>query len=217
MPQGSSDLFKKGLWLAQVPENSPFFLNISLIAIPEKAIAINPTDIRNISIRQSYKKIVILVVLNLIMNIKFYLVWLLIIFVTVSCDTNNIRVSDSEIESASAWSINDQPPTFPQCENLKNNEHLDCFKNIIEVEINSFLNDKVFPTDTSEFILTLKVDTIGRFSLDDLSALGKLNSTSKDMIKNAVENIPNALPAIKTNVGEFVEVTFNLPFKFNYE
>ena len=151
------------------------------------------------------------------MNIKFYLVWLLIIFASVSCDTNNVRVSDSEIESASAWSINDQPPTFPQCENLKNNEHFDCFKNIIEVEINSFLNDKVFPADTSEFILTLKVDTIGRFSLDDLSALGKLNSTSKDMIKNAVENIPNALPAIKTNVGEFVEVTFNLPFKFNYE
>ena len=45
----------------------------------------------------------------------------------------------------------------------------------------------------------------------------KLNSVSIDMIKNAVENIPNALPAIKTNVGEFVEVTFNLPFKFNYE
>ena len=94
---------------------------------------------------------------------------------------------------------------------------MDCFKNIIEVEINSFLNDKVFPADTSEFMLTLKVDTVGKFSLDDLSALGKLNSTSKDMIKNAVENIPNALPAIKTNVGEFVEVTFNLPFKFNYE
>ena len=115
------------------------------------------------------------------MNIKFYLVWLLIIFATVSCDTNNIRVSDSEIESASAWSIKDKPPTFTQCENLKNNEHLDCFKNIIEVEINSFLNDKVFPADTSEFILTLKVDTVGRFSLDDLSALGKLNSTSKIM------------------------------------
>ena len=151
------------------------------------------------------------------MNIKFYLVWLLIIFATSSCDSNNVGVSDSEIQLASVWSINDQPPTFPQCENLKNNEHLDCFKNIIEVEINSFLNDKVFPADTSEFILTLKVDTVGRFSLDDLSALGKLNSTSKDMIKNAVENIPNALPAIKTNVGEFVEVTFNLPFKFNYE
>ena len=91
------------------------------------------------------------------MNIKFYLVRLLIIFTVCSCDSNNVRVSNSDIQSASAWSVNDQPPTFPQCENLKNNEHLDCFKNIIEIEINSFLNDKVFPVDTSEFILTLKI------------------------------------------------------------
>tara|TARA_Y100001949_G_scaffold168003_1_gene166228 strand:+ start:273 stop:875 length:603 start_codon:yes stop_codon:yes gene_type:complete len=200
-----------------VPENSPSFLKISLIAIPEKAIAINPTDIRNISIGQSYKKIVILIVLNLIMNIKFYLFRLIIIFAIWSCDSNNVRVSNSDIQSASAWSINDQPPTFPQCENLKNNEHLDCFKNIIEIEINSFLNNKVFPIDTSEFILTLKIDTIGKFSLDKLSPSEKLNSESIDMIKNAVENIPDALPAIKTNIGEFVEVTFNLPFKLNYE
>ena len=200
-----------------MPENSPPFLNISLIAIPEKAIAINPTDIRNISIGQSYKKIVILVVLNLIMNIKFYLVRLLIVFTVCSCDSNNFRVSNTDIQSASTWNINDQPPSFPQCENLKNNEHLDCFKNIIEIEINSFLNDKVFPVDTSEFILTLKIDTMGKFSLDKLSPLEKLNSESIDLIKNAVENIPDALPAIKTNVGEFVEVTFNLPFKLKYE
>ena len=200
-----------------MPENSPSFLKISLIAIPEKAIAINPTDIRNISIGQSYKKIVILIVLNLIMNIKFYLLRLIIIFAIWSCDSNNVRVSNSDIQSASAWNINDQPPTFPQCENLKNNEHLDCFKNIIEIEINSFLNNKVFPADTSEFILTLKIDTVGKFSLDKLSPSEKLNSESIDMIKNAIENIPDALPAIKTNIGEFVEVTFNLPFKLNYE
>ncbi len=151
------------------------------------------------------------------MNIKFYLFRLIIIFAIWSCDSNNVRVSNSDIQSASAWSINDQPPTFPQCENLKNNEHLDCFKNIIEIEINSFLNNKVFPIDTSEFILTLKIDTIGKFSLDKLSPSEKLNSESIDMIKNAVENIPDALPAIKTNIGEFVEVTFNLPFKLNYE
>ena len=217
MPQGSSDLFKKGLWLAQVPENSPFFLNISLIAIPEKAIAINPTDIRNISIGQSYKKIVILVVLNLIMNIKFFLVWSFLIIMIVSCDSINMSVPDSEIESASSWSINDQPPSFPECENLKNNQHLDCFRNIIEIEINNFLNDKVFPLDSNQYILTLKIDTIGKFSLDKLSPSNKLDNTSVNLIKSAVDNIPNALPAIKTNVGEFVEVTFNLPFKLNYE
>ena len=217
MPQGSSDLFKKGLWLAQVPENSPFFLNISLIAIPEKAIAINPTDIRNISIGQSYKKIVILVVLNLIMNIKFFLVWSFLIIMIVSCDSINMSVPDSEIESASSWSINDQPPSFPECENLKNNQHLDCFRNIIEIEINNFLNDKVFPLDSNQYILTLKIDTIGKFSLDKLNPSNKLDNTSVNLIKSAVDNIPNALPAIKTNVGEFVEVTFNLPFKLNYE
>ena len=217
MPQGSSDLFKKGLWLAQVPENSPFFLNISLIAIPEKAIAINPTDIRNISIGQSYKKIVILVVLNLIMNIKFFLVWSSLIIMIVSCDPINMSVPDSEIESASSWSINDQPPSFPECENLKNNQHLDCFRNIIEIEINNFLNDKVFPLDSNQYILTLKIDTIGKFSLDKLNPSNKLDNTSVNLIKSAVDNIPNALPAIKTNVGEFVEVTFNLPFKLNYE
>ena len=217
MPQGSSDLFKKGLWLAQVPENSPFFLNISLIAIPEKAIAINPTDIRNISIGQSYKKIVILVVLSLIMNIKFYMLWSFLIITMLSCDSKYVSVPDSEIESASSWSINDQPPSFPECENLKNNQHLDCFRNIIEIEINNFLNNKVFPLDSNEYILTLKIDTIGKFSLDKLNPSNKLDNTSINLIKSAVENIPNALPAIKTNVGEFVEVSFNLPFKLKYE
>ena len=217
MPQGSSDLFKKGLWLAQVPENSPFFLNISLIAIPEKAIAINPTDIRNISIGQSYKKIVILVVLSLIMNIKFFLVWSFIVIMIVSCDSINMSFPDSEIESASSWSVNDQPPSFPECENLKNNQHLDCFRNIIEIEINNFLSDKVFPLDSNQYILTLKIDTIGKFSLDKLNPSNELDNTSVNLIKSAVDNIPNALPAIKTNVGEFVEVTFNLPFKLNYE
>ncbi len=217
MPQGSSDLFKKGLWLAQVPENSPFFLNISLIAIPEKAIAINPTDIRNISIGQSYKKIVILVVLSLIMNIKFFLVWSFIVIMIVSCDSINMSVPDSEIESASSWSVNDQPPSFPECENLKNNQHLDCFRNIIEIEINNFLNDKIFPLDSNQYILTLKIDTLGKFSLDKLNPSNELDNTSVNLIKSAVDNIPNALPAIKTNVGEFVEVTFNLPFKLNYE
>ena len=200
-----------------MPENSPFFLNISLIAIPEKAIAINPTDIRNISIGQSYKKIVILVVLNLIMNIKFYMLWLFLIITMLSCDSKYVSVPDSEIESASSWTINDQPPSFPECENLKNNQHLDCFRNIIEIEINNFFNNKVFPLDSNEYILTLKIDTTGKFSLDKLNPSNKLDDISINLIKSAIENIPNALPAIKTNVGEFVEVSFNLPFKLKYE
>ncbi len=151
------------------------------------------------------------------MNIKFYMIWFLMITTLLSCNSNFLQVSDSEIEIASSWSINDQPPTFPLCENLKNNEHLNCFRNIIEEEINNFLFDKIFPVDSSEFTITLKIDTIGKFTLDKISPSDKLDSLSINMIRSAVENIPPALPAIKTNVGEFVEVSFNLPFKLDYE
>ena len=151
------------------------------------------------------------------MNIKFYLVWSFVIIIIYSCDLKYLSVSESDIESASSWSENDQPPSFPQCESLKNIDHLNCFKSVIEIEINKFLNDKIFPFDTSEYTLILKIDTIGKFTLNNINPSNKLDKTSVNMIKNAVDNIPYAQPAIKTNVGEFVEVTFKLPFKLNYE
>ena len=202
-----------------MPENSPFFFKINLIAIPENAIAINNTEIRNNSIGQSYKKIVILIVLNLIKNynIKFPLRWLLFLITLASCDSNFLKVSQSEIESASSWTINDQPPSFPECENLEIDNQLICFRNKIEMEMNSFLEDKVFPLDTIEYVLTLRIDTIGNFRLTNLLPKDKLDKKLVLIIQEAVEKLPNALPAIKTNVGEFVEVKFNLPFKLNHE
>ena len=202
-----------------MPENSPFFFKINLIAIPENAIAINNTEIRNNSIGQSYKKIVILIVLNLIKNynFKFFSRWLLFVITLTSCDSNFLKVSQSEIESASAWTNNDQPPSFPECENLEIDNQLTCFRNKIEMEMNSFLEDKVFPVDTTEYILILKIDTIGNFSLSDFLPKDRLDKKLVLIIQEAVEKLPNAMPAIKTNVGEFVEVKYNLPFKLNYE
>ena len=39
MPQASPSLFKKGLWLAQVPENFPFFFSNIFMPIPAKTKA----------------------------------------------------------------------------------------------------------------------------------------------------------------------------------
>ena len=182
-------------------------------------MAIKQTEIRNISIGQSYKKIVILVVLNLIKNynIKFYSKWLLLVITLVSCDSNFLKVPESEIESASSWTINDQPPSFPECENLIIDDQLILFRNKTETEMNNFLDKKVFPLDTTEYTLTLKIDINGNFSLDKLLPQNKLDQKSVLIIQQAIEQLPKALPAIKTNVGEFVEVKFNLPFKLNYE
>ena len=87
----------------------------------------------------------------------------------------------------------------------------------IEIEMSNFLDNKTFPLDSTEYKLTLKIDTIGRFSLDKLLPLNKLDEKYLLIIHEAVEQLPNALPAIKTNIGEFVEVKFSIPFKLNYE
>ncbi|RZP02748.1 MAG: hypothetical protein EVA41_03370 [Flavobacteriales bacterium] len=156
--------------------------------------------------------------LNLIKNhnIKFYSKWLFIITV-VSCDANYLKVSESEIQSASMWNANDQMPSFPECENIDKDEQLNCFKNIIEIEMNNFIDNKIFPLDTLEYMLTLKIDTVGNFSLEKIEPLDKLDQKFISIISEGVKKLPQALPAIKTNVGEFVEVIFKLPFRLNYE
>ena len=155
--------------------------------------------------------------LNLIKkNIKFSNKWLIILIINYSC-TNSLKVSDSEILSASSWSINDQLPTFEECVDLNGDEGLTCFRNIIATEMNKFMSDKTFPLDTAQYKLTIKIDSEGNFILDKLSPDNKLDSVSFTILKDAVSGIKRALPAVKTNVGEYVEVKFNLPFRFNYE
>ena len=155
--------------------------------------------------------------LNLIKkNIKFSNKWLIILIINYSC-TNSLKVSDSEILSASSWSINDQLPTFEECVDLNGDEGLTCFRNIIATEMNEFMSDKTFPLDTTQYKLTIKIDSEGNFILDKLSPDNKLDSVSFIILKDAVSGIKKALPAVKTNVGEYVEVKFNLPFRFNYE
>ena len=53
---GSPSLLISGFWLAQVPENFPFFFTNILMPIPAKAIAIIPIVIKNIFILQNYIK-----------------------------------------------------------------------------------------------------------------------------------------------------------------
>lgn len=71
------------------------------------------------------------------------------------------------------------------------------------------------PLDES-VVLTLKVDKKGAFSLLEaeipnrvIEVLPYLESTLQD----AVANLPEALPATKTNVGVYVDTQFTLPIQ----
>lgn len=150
-------------------------------------------------------------------NTSFFTIVLFLILSILSCDSNNIKIPESEIISASNWSENDQFPTFSECENLIIEEQVNCFTNTIENDMNNYLNDKIFPVDNTEYILTIIIDSEGNFNLLQVTPNENLDEDLISILKQSVKNVRKALPAIKTNVGEFVEVKFDLPFKLNYE
>ena len=135
-----------------------------------------------------------------------------------SCDLfESTTVSSKEIKKASSWSKKDQPPSYPECESLDKEEQLECFQNIVSDRLMTTILEASFVASTpfeESIDLTLKVDKNGAFSLVEaeipnsvLDALPYLESTLND----AVQNLPDALPATKTNVGVNVDIQFKLP------
>ncbi|MBL6666045.1 MAG: hypothetical protein ISP66_03490 [Flavobacteriaceae bacterium] len=137
-----------------------------------------------------------------------------------SCELfESTTVSSKEIKKASTWSKKDQAPSFPECESLEEKYQLDCFQNIISEQLMASIIDTNFvapyPLDDN-IVLTLKVDKKGAFSLLEAeipnSVLGALPDL-ESRINDAVTNLPNALPATKTNVGVYVDTQFSLPIQ----
>ena len=135
-----------------------------------------------------------------------------------SCDLfESTTVSSKDIKKASSWSKKDQAPSYPECESFDNEEQFDCFQNIISERLLTTILDASFVATTpleESIVLTIKVDKKGAFSLVEaeipnsvLDALPYLESTLND----AVLNLPEALPATKTNVGVYVDTQFKLP------
>ena len=135
-----------------------------------------------------------------------------------SCDLfESTTVSSKEIKKASSWSKKDQPPSYPECESLDKEEQLECFQNIVSDRLMTTILEASFVASTpfeESIDLTIKVDKNGAFSLVQaeipnsvLDALPYLESTLND----AVLNLPDALPATKTNVGVYVDTQFTLP------
>ncbi len=150
---------------------------------------------------------------------KLFLIPILV-FQLTSCDLfESTTVSSKEIKKASSWTKKDQAPSFPECESLEKEDQLDCFQNIISEQLLMSIFDAnfvaTFPLDEN-IILTLKVDKKGAISLLEteipnsvLEALPDLETTLND----AVANLPQALPATKTNVGVYVDTQFTLPIQ----
>ena len=144
----------------------------------------------------------------------------LLVLNTSSCELfESTTVSSKEIKKASSWSKKDQAPSYPECESLKKQEQLDCFQNIISERLMMSIFDAnmVANTPLDEIVeITLRVDKTGVFSLVEaeipnfiLESLPYLESA----LNEAILNLPQALPATKTNVGVYVNTQFTLPIQ----
>jgi len=144
-----------------------------------------------------------------ILIVKCFFVLLLL----SSCDFFDYSVADKEIIKSSSWNSNDQPPSYPECESLDLNEQKKCFIESIEKKLISYFNESNIKLKTTEYILKVNIDTLGSFSIVNISSEDSLSKETIKQFNEAFDNLPNALPAVKTNVGEYVSVVFDLPIK----
>ena len=132
---------------------------------------------------------------------------------------NTTTISSKQVKEQSLWSENDQAPSFSECDGLEGDENVECFKNMINENLMSILAENNFTSSSildEEVILTLELDAEGYFSLgeveDDADVLTQIESLS-DILQEAVSSLPQALPAVKTNVGVKVKTQLTLPVR----
>lgn len=147
---------------------------------------------------------------------------LILIISSSSCELlSSTKVSSSEIKKASSWSSKDQPPSFPECEEVEKKGQLKCFQSIISDQLKLAISDfdiiAVEPLN-QEIIVQIKIDKEGVFSLLD----AKIPNTVRDampeleqILTQAVANLPLALPATKTNVGVYVDSQLSMPVQIS--
>ena len=154
-----------------------------------------------------------------------YIYLSIISFLFLGCHLfESTKVPLKEIKSASSWSDKDQGPNFIECSDFENDqEKKDCFESIISNTILDYLDQN--PLESSESIseeinIVFKIDKEGYFSLEEFNGSNKINEaipTLKEQLEIAVSLIPQAQPAVKTNVGTFVSTRLSLPIMINAE
>jgi hypothetical protein len=151
---------------------------------------------------------------------KNFLFIFLFIFLLSSCNLfKSNKVSSSDIKVASSWSSIDEKPSFNECEDLDKKESFDCFESIVSESILKYISDEIIEINgeiDEEIKLVINVDKEGFFSLLSIDASDFVKNKIEgieEIVENAVYNIPQALPAVKVNVEEYVNTKFELPIR----
>ncbi len=155
--------------------------------------------------------------MNLLIRISFISI---LFFVLQGCEyLNTINISPKQIKQQSTWNDRDQEPSFNDCEGLKNDANINCFKQIISNNISYALGQRTFISSEKldqEIVVIIQIDSEGNFLLfeveDEYDVISKIEFLYSEL-ENIITNLPQALPAIKTNVGIKVKTQLKLPVR----
>lgn len=141
-------------------------------------------------------------------------------FLFLSCDSFSTTThTPQQIKKASSWSETDQPPTFKSCENLAQEEQFDCFKSSLTSLVDNALYEVELIANQEideELVLVVEVTDAGEINLKSVEnsayafeAIPNLSSVLEDAIASA----PEAVAAVKSNVGVNVTSQIKLPIR----
>ena len=128
-------------------------------------------------------------------------------------------VSNQEITVASKWSSEDIGPSFEACDRLDVEAMKNCFKEIVSTNLSDYLSVALVGANQSieeEFLVRIEIDQEGYFSLGEVDFSNVLLDAIPSIgtiLNDAVYQLPQAKPAIKSNVGAFVSSQFQLPIR----
>ena len=141
-------------------------------------------------------------------------------FVVQGCEYfNTTTITSKQIKDQSLWNDKDQAPSFEDCNDLEGEDNLTCFKETISDNISYALSQYDFITPEpldQEIVFVIEIDLEGYFSLvnveDEYDVISKIDSLYTEF-ESIIASLPQALPAIKTNVGTKVKTKLKLPIR----
>mgnify|MGYP001219769113 FL=1 len=144
----------------------------------------------------------------------------ILFFVAQGCEYfNTTTITSKQIKDQSLWNDKDQAPSFDDCNYLEGEDNLTCFKETISDNISYALSQYDFITSEpldQEVVFVIGIDLEGYFSLvnveDEYDVISKIDSLYTEF-ETIVASLPQALPAIKTNVGIKVKTKLKLPIR----
>lgn len=153
-------------------------------------------------------------------NTTYFSLFIVFFLLFTGCHLfESTAVPIQEIEKASSWSAQDIGPSFVECDGLDQEEMKNCFESTLSSVLQDYLNTYL-PEANKQFeetlTVTLKVDTEGLIFISEVAPSSDLVNAIPEfeaILYEAVDRLPQAKPAIKSNVGTFVEIEFDLPIR----